>query len=195
MIAALSDGSWVWAVDGQKLASLGNQRCLQPLYLRHTATGQRDVIEHFPGAGYRALVAENDTAHAGDLALPKEEGGIAVRAEGKHLGTRWSIVASRAPIVGTLLTAVAFGGELVWLQPQTNPAHFVLTLVTGVVVGAFLGAWNCLARLQDARGTIEYQRQEIARMSKSRTKVEEAFLKKRLSSEGHEPKSGRKKGG
>jgi hypothetical protein len=134
-------------------------------------------------------VADNDTA----LAQPGADG-IAVRAEGKHLGTRWSIVATKTPVVGSLLTAAALVGELVWLQPLTNPQHFVLSLVTTAIAGMFVGMWNINGRLQDARQTIEYQREELARMSASRTKVEESFLRKRLSSEGQGSKSDRKKG-
>lgn len=135
----------------------------------------------------------DDSAQDKSLA-PTGDGGIALRAEGNHLGTKWSVVATTAPLVGSLLAAAAFAAELIWLKPMTNAQHFMLAIFTGVVGGTFLGMWNSLGRLQEARGTIEYQRKEMARMAESRTKIEEAFLRKRLSSEGKGGKSASKKG-
>lgn len=105
-------------------------------------------------------------------------------------------LAATGMYAGALLTAVALIAFLVWGDPLHNAQHFLLTMITCFVAGAFFtgGVWH--GRLRDAIQARNDFRVEMNRMADRNQALERSILKNRLSSvatpaESHQQTLGR----
>jgi hypothetical protein len=123
------------------------------------------------------------TPTSGNPASSRDELGMTASAK-----TSWLTVnaAAKGFYAGFLLAALALAGELIFFHDLSS--HQLLTVITAVVGGWFLGVGTLNARLADARDHIELCEREIERQSASTKRLEEQLLRRdRLSSAGSTP--------
>ena len=120
----------------------------------------------------------------------RDELGMSFSAKGKGFEVG---AAARGFYAGFLLAALALAGEFIYFKDLTS--HQLLTVMTGVVAGWFLGVGTINARLRDARDHIELCEREINREAEAKKRLEDLILKNARLSSGAAPivPSGKKK--
>jgi hypothetical protein len=104
------------------------------------------------------------------------------KASGSYKIAKWSLIA-KGSWAFVALVGFAFAAELVWLQPLTNAQHFVLTLVTGVTLGAMLGMAVQAGRVNDFSQLLIRKDDELNRVTSAKAALEGKLLSNRQSSQ------------
>lgn len=74
-----------------------------------------------------------------------------------------------------ILTVFALGSEFMFLGPLNNPAHFMLTMFTAILLGTFFGFASQRARINNMQALAKVRVSETKRLTHEIKRLENHF--------------------
>lgn len=139
--------------------------------------------------GFATAVATPDDDIGGSSALLNApELGVDGRVSGEVDDIKWKIdVKATSLWAGCILCVVALLVCLIWLEPLSNPTHFVLTLFVCYIAGNLSNAGVNHQMVRSLKEQIQSYRKELNEVAKRKALFEERFLENRISSKPEKP--------